>query len=341
MNEMESVLISVIIPVYNVENYLDECLESVTRQTYKNLEIILIDDGSTDRSARICNAWRNKDKRIKVIHKENEGLGIARNVGLEHATGKYIMFLDSDDFWELNTVEILYNSIKDDGDVVYCGYKVFYDQDKVTLKPVTQKKEKIKKENVNSIILNIVGALPSWKDDIVIPMSVCFAMYSLEIIQTNRLKFFSERELISEDIFFNIDFLEKSSRVILISDCLYNYRKNVMTSLTTKYNPERFSKDIILYHALEDRLLKIFDRDEFIVRLQRTFLGRVRSNIIRAEKEAMNTHDEILRICCDMDVQEVLKEYPYHKNKFKLVLFNTCIRYKFIYILIFLVRLNA
>ena len=95
-------LISVIIPVYNVEEYLDRCLESATLQTYKNIEIILIDDGSTDNSGKMCDEWAEKDRRIRVIHQKNGGLSNARNKGIEEAKGEFISFIDSDDWIEAN-----------------------------------------------------------------------------------------------------------------------------------------------------------------------------------------------------------------------------------------------
>ena len=104
-------LISIIIPVYNVQNYLDECIESVINQSYFNLEIILVDDGSPDKSPVICDRWAQKDSRIIVIHKENGGLSSARNAGLKIAKGKYISFIDSDDFITNNAIEIMYNRI--------------------------------------------------------------------------------------------------------------------------------------------------------------------------------------------------------------------------------------
>ena len=104
-------LISIVVPVYNVENYLDKCIETIVKQTYKNIEIILVDDGSKDNSGSKCDEWKNKDKRIKVIHKVNGGLSSARNAGIEVAAGKYINFIDSDDYIDLRMIEILYNTI--------------------------------------------------------------------------------------------------------------------------------------------------------------------------------------------------------------------------------------
>ena len=105
-------LISVIIPVYKVEKYLDECLASVTGQTYRNLEIILVDDGSPDRCGEICDQWANKDNRIRVIHKQNGGLADARNAGIDVATGDYISFVDSDDYVDEDFLEGLYSALK-------------------------------------------------------------------------------------------------------------------------------------------------------------------------------------------------------------------------------------
>lgn len=106
-NKYKNPLISVVIPVYNVEKYLCECLDSVINQTYSFLEIIIIDDGSTDSSGTICDNYMVADSRIRVVHQHNYGLGHARNVGMKEATGKYIIFLDSDDYWQLNTLEEL------------------------------------------------------------------------------------------------------------------------------------------------------------------------------------------------------------------------------------------
>lgn len=116
-------LISVIVPVYNVEKYLDRCVESIVNQTYKNLEIILVDDGSPDNCPQMCDDWAKKDSRIKVIHKENDGLANARNSGIEICTGDYVLFVDSDDYIDLDMVEFLNDlAIKYNADVSRCGF---------------------------------------------------------------------------------------------------------------------------------------------------------------------------------------------------------------------------
>ena len=104
-------LISVIVPIYNVEKYLARCVDSIVNQTYKNLEIILVDDGSPDRCPQMCDDYAEKDSRIKVVHKKNGGLSDARNAGMAVATGEYISFIDSDDWIETSMFELLLNNI--------------------------------------------------------------------------------------------------------------------------------------------------------------------------------------------------------------------------------------
>ena len=124
MNDLP--LISVIIPVYNVENYLDDCLNSVIVQTFHNIEIILINDGSTDKTARICDEFATKDDRIRVLHKDNSGVAASRNAGVDLALGDYILFVDGDDVANREMVEVLYGNLKKyEADISICGLKYF------------------------------------------------------------------------------------------------------------------------------------------------------------------------------------------------------------------------
>lgn len=124
-------LISVVVPVYNVENYLEICLDSIIGQTYKNLDIILIDDGSMDKSGSICDIYAKKDKRIRVFHKENGGLSDARNFGIKEALGKFILFIDSDDFIDKGMIKYLYNLIKRyNSDIGICDCLHYYAEEK-------------------------------------------------------------------------------------------------------------------------------------------------------------------------------------------------------------------
>lgn len=109
---VENELISVLVPLYNVAPYLSTCIDSIINQTYSNLEILLVDDGSTDESGSICDSYAAKDKRIRVIHKKNEGQAVARNLCIEKASGEYLLFVDSDDIITPDHIETLYNLVK-------------------------------------------------------------------------------------------------------------------------------------------------------------------------------------------------------------------------------------
>ena len=135
MEKNNKILVSVIVPVYNVQDYIEKCLDSLINQTLEQLEVIVIDDGSTDKTGLIVDEYQNKYKsKIKVIHKKNEGVSIARNVGLEKATGEYIGFLDSDDWVNYDMYEKLYKlAIKDNCDIVACDTLAIYPDKKVLI----------------------------------------------------------------------------------------------------------------------------------------------------------------------------------------------------------------
>lgn len=127
---MNNKKVTIIIPVYNVEKYLSRCLNNVINQTYSNIEIILVNDGATDNSQVICEEYKKKDDRIKLLVKENGGLSDARNYGIPYATGDYIAFIDSDDMIHTSYIEYLLNLIeKYNGDISICGYQSFYDSE--------------------------------------------------------------------------------------------------------------------------------------------------------------------------------------------------------------------
>lgn len=136
-------LVSVVIPVYNVEEYLDDCIKSVITQTYKDLEIILVDDGSTDLSPQICEQYAMRDNRIKVIHQQNKGISVARNVGMTYATGSYIYFLDSDDYIMTNAIRIMYDTIeKENSEIVFCDAETVVNSQKDDLNILTYNRKK-------------------------------------------------------------------------------------------------------------------------------------------------------------------------------------------------------
>lgn len=213
--------ISIIIPVYNVEKYLDRCMESVVSQTLKNIEIILVDDGSPDNCPRLCDEWGRKDSRIKVIHKKNEGLGLARNTGMQYATGEYLAFIDSDDYVDLRMYEILYEKATTlNADIVYCGHKyglkdgTFEDRNDFSQETIFDDKAKIEEHSMNYFYpINSRQMM----------MSVWHSIYKRDIIKT---PFYSEREVVSEDLHFQLSAILNSRKIVYIPDSLYYYCYN-------------------------------------------------------------------------------------------------------------------
>lgn len=226
-------LVSVVIPVYNVEKYLNSCIDSVVKQIYKNLEIVLVDDGSTDNSPAMCDEWAEKDSRIKVIHKENAGAGYARNTGLDNVTGKYVLFIDSDDYIDVRTVEVCVNAVENDkSDLAMFGRVDVHPDGQTVIKPILTDKYVFRNDDVTndlfpSLFTNSKG----------FGMGVCGKMIDLDIIKSNCLRFRSEREFLSEDALFLTELFAHISAVSVIPDNFYYYVQN-SSSFSRTYKKE-------------------------------------------------------------------------------------------------------
>lgn len=220
-----SELISIIVPIYKVEKYINQCIESIINQTYKNIEIILVDDGSPDKCPIMCDNYKKKDKRIKVIHKKNGGLSDARNAGIEIATGNYICFVDSDDFIKPNYIELLYKAIiKNNTKISQCGF-IYYDG---------SEKERINYKE-NKVLCKrdyFYDNYTSHKTDNTV---VWNKMYSRDIFRN--LKF--NKGKIHEDEFFTYKAIEKAEKISIIKECLYSYRMNEDSITRKLYNTKR------------------------------------------------------------------------------------------------------
>lgn len=225
--------ISIIMPVYNVEKYIKQSIESVINQTYNNLEIILVDDGSTDFSGEICDEYSKKDNRIKVIHTENRGLSCARNTGLDNATGKYIMFIDSDDFFEKNSCEVLYNEIENKkADYVIGNYIHTTHEGKKWKNPLFNQK----------IYDNFKLSITDYKKSIFVMNSVVWnKIFKREFIEKNKLRFVPGA--FAEDAIFSTYCYVHTNKSYYISDVVYNYRQNqVNKSISTNCTKDYFKK---------------------------------------------------------------------------------------------------
>lgn len=219
---MNNPLVTVVVPVYNVEKYLDRCIDSIVNQTYKNLEIILVDDGSPDGCPQMCDDWAEKDNRIKVIHKQNAGAGMARNTGIENSCGDYILFVDSDDYIDLLTIEKCILSIeKTQSDVVMFGRYTVYSDGTTKETPVVTVEYYFTDNQVTDDILP--GLLVHEKG---IGISSCNKMFNLQLIKDNNIKYKSEREILSEDAIFHLELFQFVKSVTIIPEYFYYYFQN-------------------------------------------------------------------------------------------------------------------
>ena len=305
--------ISFVLPVYNVEQYLVECIDSILNQTVSAYEIILIDDGSTDGSGQICDEYAEKNDLIKVIHKKNAGLGMARNTGIENASGDYIVFIDSDDYIANDYIEYLQNELANkDLDFIKAGL-IRVDDDGNQLSSLEFEDQEYSNEKIRfELIPRMIGSAPDKKDSI--PMSSCFTAYRLEIIRHNNLKFKSERDVISEDIVFNIEYLSFCKKVFISSYSKYYYRVNY-NSLSTSYRADRFEKCIELYNLENQLLRQIGIETECQYRLDRQFFIYIKMcikqlKIIKNKIGVRCTLEEIDKITSNETVNGIARRFP-------------------------------
>ncbi|MBR0414995.1 MAG: glycosyltransferase family 2 protein [Clostridia bacterium] len=232
---MDNPLVSVVIPVYGVEAYLDRCMESVTTQTYSKLEIILVDDGSPDNCPAMCDAWAQKDNRIKVIHKQNGGLTSARKAGFEQATGEYIIFFDSDDYVETNIIEKLLQAVLKTGkDMALCSV-CKHNGDKVSPVKMNVKRDIIEPDELRDLfILPIMWHL---KTDSAINGFMWTKFFKYATIKESF--FVSEKEYYTEDVLFNIQLAKEINGIAIVDEPLCHYCVHAQ-SLTNQYRANKF-----------------------------------------------------------------------------------------------------
>lgn len=316
---MDKPLVSIIVPTYNVEKYVENCIKSLINQTLPNIEIILVDDGSSDSSGIICDQYAAVDKRIRVIHQTNRGLGLSRNSGIEVAMSEYIGFVDSDDFVSIKMFETLFNNAKNNNaDISYCTYSKFENETNITdyELPIPEVKKWIGEVAIRQYMLDRIGLPPQSPRDNLYGASVCCGIFKKWIFTDLGARFVSERQFIAEDMIFDIDVIPRCKCIVHQDVPLYYYRYNPV-SLTTVYKPDRFIKNVELYHEMYHRLNVVYNNEELFNSMSRYLLTTARIAIIQeARFTRINGNkkatENIKSICGNDNVQEVLSKYNYH-----------------------------
>lgn len=243
--------VSFILPIYNVEKYLSECVESILAQTYSDFEILLVDDGSPDNCPVLCDEWAKKDSRIKALHKPNGGLSNARNYGLEHAQGDYVVFVDSDDFWvNKECLQRLMNVVDAHPECDFIGFNCsyYYSDTKTYNKWVAYDESLSKPTDKNTVLCSLVASGT-------FPMSACLKILKRKALLEINLNFI--KGLLSEDIPWFIDLLEGAKKCMFINDYIYAYRQGVVGSISNSFSVRNFNS---ILRIIDNELQKLEGR---------------------------------------------------------------------------------
>ena len=235
--------VSIIVPIYNVEKYIRKCIESIIAQTYTNIEIILLDDGSPDNSGKICDEYKEKDNRIIVVHKNNTGVSSTRNEGLKIASGEYITFIDADDYIETDMIEILYKALKEyEAEISICGTN-----------DLNENYDLVKRSKCKQIIeMNNKDALKELLNEKVFTCVCWGKLYRKYLFENIK---FNEKTKIAEDLEVLYRILDSCKKVVYIPENKYNYilRKNSATK-------EKFNKDWIREIEISKEILDFIEK---------------------------------------------------------------------------------
>ena len=250
--------VSIIIPIYNSEKYLITCLNSIKKQTFNEFEVILINDGSTDKSLNICKEFCDADDRFSLINKENTGVSDCRNIGIKFAKADYIMFVDGDDWIEEKTVEIGYYNMKESR-ADMCQFNFYFandEKDYILGKHFNTKKQIFEKDDINILKQTILS--PEFTEKCLNKkigrIKACWGkIYSRKLLEENKIEF-NKNLKIHEDTVFNLEVLQKSKKILFLDEYLYYYRKNE-TSITNRYCPNKIQENQLVIEEI-NKLLK-------------------------------------------------------------------------------------
>ena len=336
--------VSVIVPVYNTEKYLERCLDSLANQTLKEIEIIIVDDGSKDACALLCDEFSKKDSRIRVVHKKNGGLGFARNSGIEVATGEYVGFVDSDDYIEPSMYENLYGAaVRYQAELVlsginFVGGNTFSQEGDYVSKNYFKQEKLFEKEEIKTLLLGVVGALPNEPDDSRYGVSVCKNIFKRTLLGAGKVEFLSEREILSEDTLFMVDYIKALTRAVGIPGAYYCYCRND-DSISKSYNSQRFEKSIVFLKELEKRIEDRVCKEEYKIYLERLTQGFGRvlcsQEIVHAREEKIKfsvLRRRLKEICTKDEIRDVLQSYPWYRLPVKQAAFAFAMKYQLFFL---------
>lgn len=337
---MNSVInVSVIVPIYNAEKYIERCIDSILKQTLTNIELILINDGSTDYSLKICKRYREQDSRIVLVDKENNGVSSARNKGLEIAKGKYIAFVDADDYINKNMYNEMLTRIKGDkSDLCICNSII---EDKKILKVSNKIEEAVlenRKDIMERIVFPLIGPTKVMGNDALLsfrgPVNY---MYKKAIIKDNNITF-KEDFIIGEDFLFNLEYLSKINKVSISSKYFYHYCINRQSAMQVyRENWWEIHRKLIREIDYKKDFFSLYENERvrFENMIFNYFIGAI-NNESRSNKKVKDIVNKIEEISNEEIIRNILYDIDYtHLTLKRKIWFKMILNHKFSLLVIY------
>ncbi len=317
---MTAPLISIIVPIYNADKYISQCMDSLINQSYSNIEIICVNDGSTDLSSDLIEQVYKKDNRVTLINKENGGVSSARNLGLSKAIGEYVMFVDSDDWIDHDTCEQMIDVVdKQKVDLVIASYMRHFSNNIVKPRHIFSDEKKFNKEETMTLRKRLFGlngkelSDPSQSDSIGSSWS---KLFKRSIIFENGLQFVDLKIIgTAEDVLFNAEYFGLIDSSYYMNKCFYHYRRDNYTSITSNYKsnlPEQWKE-------LYNRFQKMIDEENLKQAFQQALNNRISLgliglglNVMGSDKTAKNKIKEIKGIITSDNYKSAINTLPFH-----------------------------
>ncbi|MBL4931927.1 glycosyltransferase family 2 protein [Clostridium paridis] len=316
-------MLSIIIPVYNAEKFLIDCLNSLVNQSYKNLEIILIDDGSSDNSRKIIHTFMEKDSRIVGYFRENSGVSSARNFGIQHSKGDYITFVDADDWLDLNAYEETINQFnKTDCDVVLFSYiKEFSSTNRIPEILPFKSEEVLDKNRIyNDLVLNLISFDDETKESIMGAIWRC--VFKADLLKLNEILFDTEMHY-AEDLIFCLNAFSKSNSIRIINKPFYHYRFNT-SSITAQYKSDHFERQLFIYDKIKGLFKNNNDNvlnDRMNIMMLRYIINGI-AHICNTSMTFNEKYSSVKKILNNKRSENLRKHYTIKSTKYKILKYN-------------------
>lgn len=339
---MNKPLVSIVVPVYNVQEYIDDCVRSIIKQTYQNIEVILVDDGSTDNCPEKCDTWTKKDQRIKVFHKRNGGLMSAWVCGLQESKGEYVGFVDSDDWIDDNMIEILVqHAIQNQSDMTLCHYTREFENGKSELENVLIEPGVYDLKKIEQYIFPILICSGTIPERGLSPNRVT-KLFKRELLMKN-ITYYDFEVTIGEDLLATFANIISSNRISIIADFYpYHYRINSQ-SMTSKYSQSKYDK----IRQLHYNMVNIDDMvgNIFMDQIANDYIYLILQQI---ECEALFSGYDVKQIITDMrkeylrsEFQHAISKCSYRKLSLKNKVYLFLLKYRMEIIIIFIRKIKS